>query len=90
VASLPRSLLLAAPRAATKHVHRQITEHRWSKTIHQSLGLRSNWQNRTEFSIPVPLVVLYVALAAIAGILAAIGPGWSAARVDVLKAVVTE
>jgi putative ABC transport system permease protein len=41
-------------------------------------------------SIPVPQVLLYVALAAIAGIVAAIGPARSAARVDVLKAVVTD
>jgi putative ABC transport system permease protein len=41
-------------------------------------------------SIPVPQVALYVALAAVAGIVAAIGPARSAARVDVLKAVVTD
>jgi putative ABC transport system permease protein len=41
-------------------------------------------------SIPVGQVVLYVALAAVAGIFAAIGPARSAAKVDVLKAVVTE
>jgi putative ABC transport system permease protein len=41
-------------------------------------------------SVPVPQVLLYVALAAVAGILAALGPARSAANVDVLKAVVTE
>jgi putative ABC transport system permease protein len=41
-------------------------------------------------SIPVDQVVLYVAVAAVAGVLAAVGPARSAARVDVLKAVVTE
>ena len=41
-------------------------------------------------SIPVPQVGMYVALAAVAGVLAAVGPARSAARVDVLKAVVTD
>jgi putative ABC transport system permease protein len=41
-------------------------------------------------SVPVPQIALYVALAAVAGVLAAVGPARSAARVDVLKAVVTD
>jgi putative ABC transport system permease protein len=41
-------------------------------------------------SIPVPQVSLYVVLAAVAGVLAAIGPARSASKVDVLKAVVTD
>jgi putative ABC transport system permease protein len=41
-------------------------------------------------SIPGPQIALYVALAAVAGILAAVGPARSAARVDVLKAVVSD
>jgi putative ABC transport system permease protein len=41
-------------------------------------------------SIPFPQVAMYVALAAVAGVLAAVGPARSAARVDVLKAVVTD
>jgi putative ABC transport system permease protein len=41
-------------------------------------------------SIPVVQVAMYVALAAVAGVVAAIGPARSAARVDVLKAVVTD
>jgi putative ABC transport system permease protein len=41
-------------------------------------------------SIPVVQVLLYVVLAAVAGVVAAIGPARSAARVDVLKAVVTD
>ena len=41
-------------------------------------------------SIPVTQLALYVALAAVAGVLAAIGPSRSAAKVDVLKAVVTD
>ncbi|MGH3453409.1 MAG: ABC transporter permease, partial [Nocardioidaceae bacterium] len=41
-------------------------------------------------SIPVPQVVLYVVLAGLAGVLAAVGPARAAARVDVLRAVVTE
>ena len=41
-------------------------------------------------SIPGPQIALYVALAAVAGVLAAVGPARSAAKVDVLKAVVTD
>jgi putative ABC transport system permease protein len=41
-------------------------------------------------SIPVGQVALYVALAAVAGVLAAIGPARSAAKVDVLEAVVAD
>jgi putative ABC transport system permease protein len=41
-------------------------------------------------SIPVEQVALYVVLAAVAGVLAAVGPARSAAKVDVLKAVVTD
>jgi putative ABC transport system permease protein len=41
-------------------------------------------------SIPVAQIAVYVAVAAVAGVLAAIGPARSAAKVDVLKAVVTD
>lgn len=41
-------------------------------------------------SIPVAQVLMYVVLAAVAGVVAAVGPARSAARVDVLKAVVTD
>jgi putative ABC transport system permease protein len=41
-------------------------------------------------SIPVAQVALYVALAAVAGVVAAVGPARRAAKVDVLKAVVTD
>jgi putative ABC transport system permease protein len=41
-------------------------------------------------SIPVPQVLLYIVLAGLAGVLAAVGPARAAARVDVLRAVVTE
>jgi putative ABC transport system permease protein len=41
-------------------------------------------------SIPGPQVAMYVALAAVAGVLAAIGPARSAAKVDVLRAVVSD
>ena len=41
-------------------------------------------------SIPGPQIALYVVLAAVAGVLAALGPARSAARVDVLKAVVSD
>ncbi|MET1060824.1 MAG: FtsX-like permease family protein [Nocardioides sp.] len=44
----------------------------------------------TGISIPGPQIALYVALAAVAGVLAAVGPAKSAAKVDVLKAVVTD
>jgi putative ABC transport system permease protein len=42
------------------------------------------------FVVPVEQVALYVVLAAVAGVLAAVGPARSAAKVDVLKAVVTD
>jgi putative ABC transport system permease protein len=41
-------------------------------------------------SIPVAQIAVYVAVAAVAGVLAALGPARSAAKVDVLKAVVTD
>jgi putative ABC transport system permease protein len=41
-------------------------------------------------SIPVLQIVVYVGVAAVAGVLAAIGPARSAAKVDVLKAVVAD
>ena len=41
-------------------------------------------------SIPAGQVTLYVVLAAVAGVLAALGPARSASKVDVLKAVVAE
>ena len=41
-------------------------------------------------SIPVAQIAVYVALAAVAGVVAAIGPARSAAKVDVLKAVVSD
>jgi putative ABC transport system permease protein len=40
--------------------------------------------------VPLPSIALYVGLAAVAGIIAAVGPARSAAKVDVLKAVVTD
>jgi putative ABC transport system permease protein len=47
-------------------------------------------QGITEIAIPAPQIALYVVLAAVAGVLAAVGPARSAAKVDVLKAVVTD
>jgi putative ABC transport system permease protein len=44
----------------------------------------------TELAIPVGQVAAYVVGAALAGVLAAVGPARSAAKVDVLKAVVTD
>lgn len=47
-------------------------------------------QGITAISVPALQVTLYVVLAAVAGVLAAIGPARAAAKVDVLKAVVTD
>jgi putative ABC transport system permease protein len=47
-------------------------------------------QGITAISVPVTQLVMYVGLAAVAGVLAALGPARSAARVDVLRAVVTD
>jgi putative ABC transport system permease protein len=41
-------------------------------------------------SVPWPSIAMYVVAAAVAGMVAAIGPARSASRVDVLKAVVTD
>ncbi|MEQ6902654.1 FtsX-like permease family protein [Nocardioides sp. YIM 152588] len=41
-------------------------------------------------SVPFGQIAVYVAVAAVAGVLAALGPARSAAKVDVLKAVVTD
>ena len=41
-------------------------------------------------SIPVVQIAIYVAVAAVAGVLAALGPARAAAKVDILKAVVTD
>jgi len=44
----------------------------------------------SNLSVPSVQVLVYVALAALAGVLAAIGPARTAAKVDVLKAVVSD
>jgi len=44
----------------------------------------------TAIAIPSAQIAIYVVAAAIAGVFAAVGPGRSAARVDVLKAVVSD
>jgi putative ABC transport system permease protein len=58
------------------------------------LGLAISQAMRSEgikaIAVPGPQIAVYVALAAVAGVLAAIGPARSAAKVDVLKAVVTD
>jgi putative ABC transport system permease protein len=41
-------------------------------------------------SIPVAQIAVYVAVAAVAGVVAALGPARAAAKVDILKAVVTD
>jgi putative ABC transport system permease protein len=63
-----------------------------------ALGIFFGWamsralssQGFSQFSIPGSQLVLYVLLAALAGILAAILPGRHAARVDMLRAITTE
>jgi putative ABC transport system permease protein len=47
-------------------------------------------QGITEFALPVGQLVLFVLLAGLAGILAAILPGRRAARIDMLRAITTE
>jgi putative ABC transport system permease protein len=44
----------------------------------------------TVIDVPIGTIAVYVALAVLAGVVAAIGPARSASRVDVLRAVVTE
>jgi putative ABC transport system permease protein len=44
----------------------------------------------TSISVPVAQIAVYVAVAAVAGVLAAVGPARAAAKVDVLRAVVTD
>jgi putative ABC transport system permease protein len=63
-----------------------------------AIGLFFGWtivralssQGITEFALPVGQLVAFVAAAAVAGILAAVGPGRRAARIDVLRAIATE
>ncbi|MFC7362188.1 ABC transporter permease [Nocardioides astragali] len=43
-----------------------------------------------QIAVPVPQLLLYVVAAAVAGILAAVGPARRASKVDVLRAVVSE
>jgi putative ABC transport system permease protein len=47
-------------------------------------------QGITAISVPAGQLAIYVGLAAVAGVLAAMGPARSAAKVDVLRAVVTD
>jgi len=47
-------------------------------------------QGITAISVPTTQLALYVGLAAVAGVLAAVGPSRAAAKVDVLRAVVTD
>ena len=51
-------------------------------------ALRS--QGLDQLAIPVPTLVLYIALAGVVGILAALWPARHAARLNVLQAVTTE
>ena len=44
----------------------------------------------TQLSVPIVQLVVVAALAALAGVLAAVGPGRRAARLDVLRAITTE
>lgn len=52
------------------------------------LAMRS--QGITEFSVPVLNLVIVVVLAALAGAVAAIWPSRQAAKLNILRAVVTE
>jgi putative ABC transport system permease protein len=47
-------------------------------------------QGVTEFSVPVATLVVFVVVAALAGVLAAVFPGRRAARIDMLRAITTE
>ena len=47
-------------------------------------------QGVSELSVPGPRLALYAVAAAVAGVLAAVGPARRAADVDVLRAVVTD
>jgi putative ABC transport system permease protein len=54
------------------------------------MALSKTIQGVTQVSVPTVQVLTYVLAAAVAGVLAAVSPSRSAARVDVLKAVVTD
>jgi putative ABC transport system permease protein len=47
-------------------------------------------QGMTVFQVPYGSLVVIVVIAALAGMVAAVGPGRRAARLDVLRAVVSE
>jgi putative ABC transport system permease protein len=47
-------------------------------------------QGVTTVSVPVGMLVVYVAVAAVVGVLAAIGPARRASRIDVLRAITVE
>ncbi|HEY3259047.1 MAG TPA: ABC transporter permease, partial [Pseudonocardiaceae bacterium] len=47
-------------------------------------------QGITDFRLPVGTLLVFVAAAAVAGVLAAIFPGIRAARIDILRAITTE
>jgi putative ABC transport system permease protein len=55
-----------------------------------ALARSLKWYGVSEVSVPAGQVAAYVVGAALAGVLAAVGPSRSAAKVDVLKAVVTD
>jgi len=55
-----------------------------------ALARSMKWYGVTELSVPTTQVLAYLVGAALAGVLAAVGPSRSAAKVDVLKAVVTD
>jgi putative ABC transport system permease protein len=60
------------------------------------VGLFFGWamtraiEELTEFTIPWTTLAIFVALSALAGVLAALGPARRAARMDVLRAIATE
>jgi len=47
-------------------------------------------QGVTEFDLPVARLLLYVALAAVAGVIAALGPARRASKLDILDAIATQ
>ncbi|MCU1599614.1 MAG: ABC-type transport system, involved in lipoprotein release, permease component [Frankiales bacterium] len=54
------------------------------------MALAQTIQGVTQVAVPTGQIVTYVLAAAVAGLLAAVGPSRSAAKVDVLRAVVTD
>ena len=62
------------------------------------LGLCFGWaisvtlrqEGLTQFNVPITSLVVIIAIGVLGGVLAAVRPGWRAARRDVLRAIATE